>query len=60
MEFFACGVGGVFSLGFGYAAFMFMAGVSMPFSLSRYKDVPDKWVVYRRIIKRVFLLWISG
>lgn len=40
--------------------FMFMAGVSMPFSLSRYKDVPDKWVVYRRIIKRVFLLWIFG
>lgn len=40
--------------------FMFMAGVSMPFSLSRYKDVPDKWAVYRRILKRVLLLWIFG
>ena len=29
--------------------FLFMAGVSMPFSLSRYKDMPDKMAVYRRI-----------
>lgn len=40
--------------------FMFMAGVSMPFALSRYKAMPDKWAVYRRIIKRVALLWIFG
>jgi predicted acyltransferase len=40
--------------------FMFMAGVSMPFALSRYKELPDKWAVYRRIIKRVVLLWIFG
>lgn len=40
--------------------FMFMAGVSMPFSFSRYKAMPDKWAVYRRIIKRVILLWIFG
>ena len=33
--------------------FLFMAGVSMPFSLSRYKDMPDKMAVYRRIGKRV-------
>lgn len=38
--------------------FMFMAGVSMPFALSRYKVMPDKWAVYRRIVKRVALLWI--
>ena len=40
--------------------FMFMAGVSMPFALSCYKAMPDKWAVYRRIIKRVALLWIFG
>lgn len=40
--------------------FMFMAGVSMPFALSRYKVMPDKMAVYRRIGKRVLLLWIFG
>ncbi len=41
--------------------FMFMAGVSMPFSLSKYrKDMGSKLPLYRRIIKRVFLLWIFG
>ena len=40
--------------------FMFMAGVAMPFALSRYKVMPDKWAVYRRIVKRVALLWIFG
>ena len=40
--------------------FMFMAGVSMPFALSRYKNDPDKWAVYKRIVKRVILLWIFG
>lgn len=40
--------------------FLFMAGVSMPFSLSRYKDMPDKMAVYRRIGKRVVLLWVFG
>ena len=32
----------------------------MPFSLSRYKDMPDKMAVYRRIGKRVLLLWVFG
>lgn len=40
--------------------FMFMAGVSMPFALSRYKAMPDKMAVYRRIGKRVLLLWVFG
>lgn len=40
--------------------FLFMAGVSMPFALSRYKALPDKQVVYRRIGKRVLLLWLFG
>ncbi len=38
--------------------FMFMAGVSMPFALSRYRD--NKIAAYRRILKRVVLLWILG
>lgn len=40
--------------------FLFMAGVSMPFSLSRYREMPNKMAVYRRIGKRVILLWIFG
>lgn len=40
--------------------FLFMAGVSMPFALSRYKALPDKRAVYRRIGKRVLLLWLFG
>lgn len=40
--------------------FLFMAGVSMPFALSRYKALPDKTAVYRRIIKRIVLLWLFG
>jgi predicted acyltransferase len=40
--------------------FMFMAGVSMPFSLLRYKTESDKSLVYKRIIKRVLLLWLFG
>lgn len=40
--------------------FLFMAGVSMPFALSKYRGVPDKTQAYRRIIKRVVLLWIFG
>lgn len=40
--------------------FMFMAGVSIPFALSRYRTMPSKWTVYGRILKRVTLLWIFG
>ena len=40
--------------------FMFMAGASMPFALSRYKTDPNKKHLYFRIIKRVLLLWIFG
>lgn len=40
--------------------FMFMAGVSMPFALSRYKNDADKKAIYKRIFKRVILLWIFG
>ena len=40
--------------------FLFMAGVSMPFAFSRFRAGPDKGKVYRRILKRVVLLWIFG
>lgn len=40
--------------------FLFMAGVSMPFALSRYRQMADPRAVYRRITKRVLLLWIFG
>ena len=40
--------------------FLFMAGVSMPFSLSKYKYEDDKSLVYFRIIRRVLLLWLLG
>ena len=40
--------------------FMFMSGITIPFSLSRYKAEKNKQSVYKRIIKRVVLLWIFG
>ncbi len=40
--------------------FMFMSGVSMPFSFSKYKGMPNKTCVYRRILKRVVLLFFLG
>ena len=40
--------------------FMFMSGITIPFALSRYKDEKDKSLIYRRILKRVVLLWVFG
>jgi len=40
--------------------FMFMSGITIPFALSRYKQAKDRSLVYRRILKRVILLWIFG
>lgn len=40
--------------------FLFMSGISMPFSLSRYKSIPDKRPLLRRLAKRILLLWIFG
>lgn len=41
--------------------FMFMAGVSMPFSFSKYTNTGKRHkTVYYRIIKRVVLLWLLG
>ena len=40
--------------------FLFMTGVSMPFSFSKFKNEPYLWPVYRKIIKRFVLLFILG
>ena len=40
--------------------FMFMSGVTIPFALSRYRTMTDKSQVYKRIARRVLLLWIFG
>lgn len=40
--------------------FLFMTGAAMPFSFSKYKNEPDKKAIYRRILKRVLLLFILG
>lgn len=40
--------------------FLFMAGMSMPFSLSKYKQASRRSALYRRIVKRVIVLFILG
>jgi predicted acyltransferase len=40
--------------------FMFMSGITIPFALARYKREGSKGMAYRRIIKRVVLLWLFG
>ena len=40
--------------------FMFMSGITIPFALARYKRDGTKGVAYRRIIRRVLLLWMFG
>ncbi|WP_423126715.1 acyltransferase family protein [Gaoshiqia sp. Z1-71] len=40
--------------------FMFMAGASMPFAFAKYLKNGSKVQLYKRILKRVVLLWIFG
>lgn len=41
--------------------FLFMTGASMPFSFSKYKNTAESYrPVYRRILKRVIILFIFG
>ena len=40
--------------------FLFMSGVSMPFSFSKYQQMPDKSAIYKRLLKRVVLLFLLG
>ena len=40
--------------------FLFMAGASIPFAMDKYKNEPNKWAIYRKILKRVLILFILG
>ncbi|MGV8090525.1 MAG: acyltransferase family protein [Mangrovibacterium sp.] len=40
--------------------FLFMAGASMPFAFSKYLKNGSKTQLYKRILKRVLLLWVFG
>lgn len=40
--------------------FLFMSGVSMPFSFSKYKECADKNAIYKKIIKRFIILFVLG
>lgn len=40
--------------------FLFMTGVSMPFSFAKYQSSPDKCIIYRKIFRRVLLLFLLG
>ena len=40
--------------------FLFMAGVAIPFALSKYRNGGDKIKMYKRILRRVILLFILG
>lgn len=40
--------------------FMFMAGASMPFAFAKYNGRDGRKILYRRILKRVLLLWLFG
>ncbi len=40
--------------------FMFMAGASMPFAFAKYLKNGGKTQLYKRILKRVLLLWLLG
>jgi len=40
--------------------FMFMAGASMPFAFAKHLRTGTKAQLYKRILKRVILLWIFG
>ena len=40
--------------------FLFMAGASMPFAFSKYLKNGGKGELYKRVLKRVLILWIFG
>lgn len=40
--------------------FLFMAGASMPFAFAKYLKNESKVQLYKRILKRVLLLWLFG
>lgn len=40
--------------------FMFMTGITIPFALARYKESRQRGKAYRRVARRVVVLWLFG
>ena len=40
--------------------FLFMTGVSMPFSFSKYRGVENRWFIYKKVAKRFVVLFLLG
>lgn len=40
--------------------FLFMCGASMPFSFTKYLKTHSKWQMYKKVLKRVVILYILG
>ena len=40
--------------------FMFMSGVTIPYSMNKYREGAPRSGFYRRLAKRIILLWIFG
>ena len=40
--------------------FLFMSGITIPFALNKHRSETNKLSIYKRILKRVVLLWILG
>lgn len=41
-------------------SFLFISGVTIPFSLDKYRQSRDKLVIYIRLLRRFCLLWLLG
>ncbi len=40
--------------------FLFMVGAAMPFAFEKYRAIPDKSAIYKKILKRFVLLYLLG
>ena len=40
--------------------FLFMTGVSMPFSFSKYERVESRWFIYKKVLRRFAILFLLG
>ena len=40
--------------------FLFMSGVSMPFSFAKFENMPSRRPIYRKIVRRVVILFLLG
>ena len=40
--------------------FLFMTGVSMPFSFSKYEREENRWFIYKKVLRRFVILFLLG